>query len=83
MAVALARIYSLDSTPNLGTSIYHGCGPKKKKKKKKENLSPDSCVTCSGLERLMDPTSGATDTRWKQGSEEQVSALHLIRRPDV
>ena len=28
--------YSSDWTPSLGTSMYHGCGPKKTKKKKKK-----------------------------------------------
>jgi len=28
--------YSSGSTPSLGTSLCHGCGPKKKKKKKKK-----------------------------------------------
>ena len=40
MAVAWAAATDLsDSTPSLGTSICHGCGPKntKKKKKKKKN----------------------------------------------
>ena len=34
VAVAKAGNYSYDSTPNLGTSICHGCGPKKDKEKK-------------------------------------------------
>ena len=34
--VAVARCYSSDSTPSLGTSIYHGYGPKKRKKKRKK-----------------------------------------------
>ena len=36
VAVVQAGSYSLDSTPSLGTSICHGCGPKKTIKKKKE-----------------------------------------------
>ena len=41
MAVAVAVTgavtgsYSSDLTPSLGTSMCHGCGPKKTKKKKK------------------------------------------------
>ena len=35
LAVALAGGYSSDSTPSLGTSIYHRYGSKKTKKKKK------------------------------------------------
>ena len=35
-AVAQAGSCSSDSTPNLGTSICHGCGSKKPKKKKKK-----------------------------------------------
>ena len=34
MAVVQAGSYSFDSIPSLGTSICHGCGPKKTKKKK-------------------------------------------------
>jgi len=34
VAVAVADSYSTDSTPRLGTSIYHRCGPIKQKKKK-------------------------------------------------
>ena len=33
MAVAQASSYSSDLTLSLGTSIYHGCGPKKMKDK--------------------------------------------------
>ena len=36
MAVAEAGSCSSDSTPSMGTSICHGCVPKKKKKKKKK-----------------------------------------------
>ena len=36
VAVMWAGGYSSDLTHSLGTSICHGCGPKKKKKKKKE-----------------------------------------------
>ena len=56
MAVVWAGSYSSDSTPGLGTSIGHGCDPKKPKKKKKKRtpgfhaianphfyLSPTSC----------------------------------------
>ena len=32
VGVVWAGGYSSDSTPSLGTSIYHGCGPKKTKK---------------------------------------------------
>ena len=35
-AVVQAGSYSSDSTPNRGTSICHGNGPKKTKKKKKK-----------------------------------------------
>ena len=37
VAVALAQTdnYSSDLTPSLGTSIWHGCGPKKDKGPKK------------------------------------------------
>ena len=38
VAVVEAGSYSSHSTPSLGTSICHGCGPKKKKKKKNQNL---------------------------------------------
>ena len=38
VAVAWASSYSSDSTPSLGTSICHECGPKKTKKKKKSLL---------------------------------------------
>ena len=34
VAVAVVSGYSSDSTPSLGTSMCHRCGPKKKKKKK-------------------------------------------------
>ena len=33
MAISQASSYSSDSAPNLGTSICHGCGPKKREKK--------------------------------------------------
>ena len=36
VAVVQASGYSPDSTPSLGTSIRHKCGPKKTKKKKKK-----------------------------------------------
>ena len=37
--------YSSDLTPSLGTSICHGCGPKKTKDKKKERILsfPSKC----------------------------------------
>ena len=38
MAVVQVSSCSSDSTPSLGTSIYHRFGPKKKKKKKWQNL---------------------------------------------
>ena len=37
VAVAVVGSCSSDSTPNLGTSICCGCGPKKIHKKEKEN----------------------------------------------
>ena len=37
MALALAGGYSSNWTPNLGTSISHGCGPKRQKDKNKKN----------------------------------------------
>ena len=42
VAVVEASSYSSDSTPGLGTSICHECGPKnrKKKKRKKEIIHP-------------------------------------------
>ena len=40
VAVVQAGSCSSDSTPSLGTSVCHGCGPKKIKKKK-EDTSPD------------------------------------------
>ena len=36
VVVVQASGYSPDSTPSLGTSICHKCGPKKTKKKKKK-----------------------------------------------
>ena len=36
VAVALAGSRSSNSTPSLGTSICHRCGPKKQKKKKRK-----------------------------------------------
>ena len=36
VVVAETSGYSSDLTPSLGTSICHGCGPKKKKKKKEK-----------------------------------------------
>ena len=33
------RSYSSDLTPRLGTSICHGCGPKKTKRKQKQKLN--------------------------------------------
>ena len=44
VAVVQAGSCSFDSTPSLGTSICHRCGPKKKKKKRKEII---------GVERAM------------------------------
>ena len=38
LAVVQAGGYSSDSTPSLGTSIRHGCGPRKGKKKTQPNL---------------------------------------------
>ena len=35
VVVAQASSCSSDSTPSLGTSMCHGCGPKKQKKEKK------------------------------------------------
>ena len=46
-AVAQAGSCSSDSTPNLGTSICHGCGSKKPKKKKKKSM----CVYVRERER--------------------------------
>ena len=39
VAVAVAGSCSSDSTPSLGTSICHRCGPKKTKKKKKGEIN--------------------------------------------
>ena len=39
VAVVQAGSCSFNSTPSLGTSICHRCGPKKMTKKKKKNLS--------------------------------------------
>ena len=36
VAVAVAGSCSSDFTPSLGTSIWHGCSPKKQKRKRKE-----------------------------------------------
>ena len=42
VAVAYVNDYGLDLTSSLGTSICHGCGPKKTKKKKKKKTSRSS-----------------------------------------
>ena len=34
VAVAVAGSFGSDSTPSLGTSIYHGCGPLKERERK-------------------------------------------------
>ena len=39
VAVAQASSYSSDSTPSLGTSICHKCGPKKKKERKTRKIN--------------------------------------------
>ena len=39
IAVAVASSCSSNSAPSLGTSICHGCSPKKKKKEKKRNTA--------------------------------------------
>ena len=44
LAVAVASSSSSESTPNLGTSICHKCGPKKQKKKKKKKKDSTYCV---------------------------------------
>ena len=36
VAVAVASSYTSDSTPSLGTSMCHRCGPKKQKRKTKK-----------------------------------------------
>ena len=43
VAVAVVQVgsYSSDSTPSLGTSIYHGCNPRKDQKKKKLSRESD------------------------------------------
>ena len=40
MVVALAGSYSSNTTPSLGTSIWHGCGPTRTKKKKNKLIIP-------------------------------------------
>ena len=40
VAVAVAGSYSSDSTPSLGTSICHGCSPKKQTNKPKTHVPP-------------------------------------------
>ena len=46
MAVTVAGSYSSDLTPNLGTSICLGCGPKKTKKQKtKEKTTMETILT--------------------------------------
>ena len=42
VAVAVASSCSSNSTPNLGTSICHGCSPKKPKQKKKKKKRNDN-----------------------------------------
>ena len=41
MAVAQASGYGSNLTPSLGTSIYHGCSPKKTKKKRERKKKCD------------------------------------------
>ena len=45
VAVAVVKAdsysYSSDSIPSLGTSICHGCSPKKQKKSKKQNKTKE------------------------------------------
>ena len=42
VALAQASRNSSDQTPSLGSSICHGCGPKKKTKRQKEKKNRDS-----------------------------------------
>ena len=44
MAVGYACSCSADWTPSLGTSICHGCGPKKQKKKKPKQTNVQSWI---------------------------------------
>ena len=45
VAVAKADRCSFNLTPNLGTSIHCGCGPKKTKNKQTKNHNPPNCPT--------------------------------------
>ena len=47
VAVVQAGSFSSNLTLSLGTSICHGCGPKKQKKKKDSKCSGSGC--CGGM----------------------------------
>ena len=50
VAVAQANVYSSSSTSSLGTSIYHGCSPKKGKKiKNKKQKHKKTYITNSEI----------------------------------
>ena len=50
VAVAQAGSYSSDSTPSLGTSICHMCGPKKQKQKNKGRMYiPQSLIIIKNI----------------------------------
>ena len=54
VAVVKASGYSSDLTPSLGTSIYHGYGPKKTKKEKKTNKQKNAyCIAQGTISNLL------------------------------
>ena len=58
MAAVEPGSYSFDSTPSLGTSISHRCGPKKNKRKKIQALVPNDYDLQGGNRRALNQEQG-------------------------
>ena len=72
VAVAQASRYSSDSTPSLGTSICHKCGPKKTKKKKR-------AVGLRKVGGLQTPRSSKIPPKGRWASEEKSLVVFQFR----
>ena len=71
--VAVAGSYISDRTPSLGTSVCHGCSPKKQKKKKRYSWRGNALVEmyqCDGIKRGVFRNPGECERGVLQTEEE-------------
>ena len=67
MAVVWAGSYSSDSTPSLGTSICHGCSPKKTRGRRKKERKESKKASKKEKERNQSQSSWERERKGKDG----------------